>query len=466
MVYTAADTIAIDDEMIKGPLAMELAGLLGTHFDCDCGRRHCLPVRRFIHESGAVEHLPAVIQETVPDRTIRRVAVVADPRTWLVCGTRVYDILREAGLLVERVVVSDREQGGPVCDDATVADVRTSLGVLEPGVVVAVGSGVINDLCKWSSFDLGVPYVVVATAASMNGYAAANVAATIDGVKVLTEARPPVAVVAEPEIIVNAPSAMTTAGFGDTIAKYQSHADWRINHILLDEYYCGFCAGMINSLEPLFLERPEDIDEGNPHAIGGLFEALFWSGVAMTLVGTSAPASGGEHLLSHTLDMISDVRGRSHDLHGRQVGVGTIFSAALYERLLALENPTFSALPTTVDVEYWQHPGLIAAVKGQYDAKQARVEVVRQKMVSVEAWDTLRGSLATLTKPPDVIRDWLCRAGGAVTAEQIGCSRTALREALLHMHEMRKRFTIVDLAWMAGLLPAAVDDIIDEWLSG
>ena len=80
----------------------------------------------------------------------------------------------------EHVIVADREQGGPVCDDVTVAGLKATLGSLEPDMVVAVGSGVINDLCKWSSFDLGVPYVVVATAASMNGYAAANVAATID----------------------------------------------------------------------------------------------------------------------------------------------------------------------------------------------------------------------------------------------------------------------------------------------
>lgn len=445
---------------------MELTGLLGTEFACDCGRRHHLPVRRFVHESGAVERLPAVIEEVLSDKVALRSVIVADTRTWSVGGARVYEALREAGLHAEHVIVADREQGGPICDDVTVAGLKATLRTLGPDVVVAVGSGVINDLCKWSSFDLGVPYVVVATAASMNGYAAANVAATIDGVKVLTEARPPLAVLAEPQIITNAPSAMTTAGFGDTIAKYQSHADWRINHLLLDEYYCGFCAGMINSLEPLFLERPEDIREGNPRAVGGLFEALFWSGVAMTLVGTSAPASGGEHLLSHTLDMISDVQGRSHDLHGRQVGVGTIFSAALYERLLALDGPAFTSLPPTVDAGYWRRPGLIAAVNDQYHAKQVNVEAVRQRLAPLPAWDALRASLATVARPPGVVRDWLRRAGGAVTAEDIGCSRTVLREALLHMHEIRKRFTVVDLAWMAGVLPAAVDEIVDEWLSG
>ncbi len=447
-------------------LWMELAKLLGTRFDCDCGRTHELPIHEFLYESGAIERLPDVLRCSVPDKPLQRAAVVADVRTWAVCGDRVNDTLRNAGLDVARLIVPDRKQGGPVCDDVTSASVVSQLQAEQPDAVVAVGSGVINDLCKWASFKLGVPYVVVATAASMNGYAAANVAAKIEGVKVLVEARPPVAVVAEPDVIEKAPLEMTTAGFGDTIAKYQSNTDWLMNHLLLDEYYCDFCAGIVAGLEPLYLERPEDIKEGNPRAVGGLFAALFWSGVAMTVVGTSAPASGGEHLLSHTLDMASDVQGRPHDLHGRQVGVGTIFSAALYERLLALENPTPGALPNTVDPDYWRAPALVTAVKQQYEAKRPAVSAVARKMATEHTWDQLRARLLTESTPPAIVRDWLRRAGGATTAEEIACSRNALRDAALHMHEIRKRFTVVDLAWMVGILPGAVDEIIDQWLTG
>ena len=445
---------------------MELAKLLGTHFDCACGRSHALPVRRFLYESGAIARLPEVLCDSVGGKALQRIVVVADVRTWAVCGEKASDILGRAGLEMDRILVPDRQQGGPVCDAETRAALIGQVQSLRPDMVVAVGSGVINDLCKWSSFDLGLPYAVVATAASMNGYAAANVAAKIDGVKLLVEARPPVAVVAEPEVIESAPPVMTTAGFGDTIAKHQNLADWRMNHLLLDEYYCPFCAGIIGDLEPLYLERPEDIREGERRAVRGLFEALFWSGVAMTLVGTSAPASGGEHLLSHTLDMVSDVQGRPHDLHGRQVGLGTLFSAALYERLLAMEHPKLVALPDSVDADFWGTPALVAAVKQQYEAKQPAVCAVRRKLEARETWDRLRGHLATVSKPPATIQDWLRRAGGAVTATEIGCSRVALRAALLHMHEMRKRFTIVDLAWMVGILPAGIDEIIDAWLSG
>lgn len=442
---------------------MELRELLGHRFGCDCGREHDLAVRRFVYQTGTVDALGEVVSDSCGGSTGRRAAVVADVRTWEVCGTEVFDSLRREGTDPVEIIVSDSECDGPVCDDATSDLLRSRLHDARCQVVVAVGSGVINDLCKWSAFELGLPYFVVATAASMNGYAAANVAARIDGVKVLVEARPPQAVLAEPAVIEQAPREMTAAGFADTIAKYQSNADWAMNNLLFGEYHCDFCAGIVDGLEHLYLDRPEDIAEGKGAAIKGLFEALFWTGAAMTLVGTSAPASGGEHLLSHTLDMAADLRRRRHDLHGRQVGLGTLFSAALYERILARETPTLARLPAEVDRGFWPSRPVFAAVTRQYEAKQAGLKLAAESIAGVDVWDRLRARLVALTKSPATIQRWLRRAGGATTAADIGCSRAELVAAALHMHEIRTRLTVVDLAWLVGVLPDAADEIIDEW---
>lgn len=391
--------------------------------------------------------------------------VVADARTWEAAGRRAFAALDSTLGNAGEIVIADGQHGMPVCDDITFGTLLARLREANPGVLVAVGSGVVNDLCKWTSFELGIPYVVVATAASMNGYAAANVAATVAGVKVLIEARPPAAVVAEPDVIAAAPPEMISAGFGDTIAKYQSNTDWRMNHLLFGEYYCDFCAGIVAGLEPLYLDRPEDLKTKSAPAVEGLFAALFWSGVAMTLVGTSAPASGGEHLLSHTLDMIAHARGHRHDLHGRQVGVGTILSAALYERILRIESPTQHPLPPRIDAELWRGGPAAEAVAAQYEAKKASLEAAGRSLADGHAWDRLRNHLATLSRSPQTIADWLERAGAATSAAQIGCSRGQLKEAALHMHEIRKRFTVVDLAWLVGVLPDAIDEIIEQWLS-
>jgi len=444
---------------------MELSELLGRSFDCQCGRTHGVPVRRFVYEPGAVEALPEVVRLCAAPSKVRRCAVVADARTRNICGNAARSALERGGISVAEVLVPDSATGGPACDEATVGALIGQLRAADPDMVVAVGSGVINDLSKWSAFELGRSYVVVATAASMNGYAAANVAAKVAGVKVLVEARPPLAVLAEPAVIEQAPREMTAAGFGDTIAKYQSTADWVMNNLLFDEYYCGFCAGIISTLEPLYLTRPEDLRDGARGAVKGLFEALFFSGIAMTLVGTSAPASGGEHLLSHTLDMMADVQGQRHDLHGRQVGLGTILSAALYERILAMERPVFAEMPRAVDRDFWAVPAAVEAVAKQYEAKETHREQARRKIADAQTWDQLRARLAAQVKPARRIRKWLRQAGGATSFADVGCSRQRLRAAIMHMHEIRRRFTVVDLAWLVGVLPDATDDLIDEWLT-
>ena len=146
-----------------------------------------------------VDSLPEIVRDNA--RAPERMVVVADTRTWDIRGNRVQAVLKRAGFVVASALVPDRQGGGPVCDDATVRSLVEQLRGERPDLVVAVGSGVINDLSKWASFQLGIPYVVVATAASMNGYSSANVAPTIAGVKMLIEALPPVAVLAEPAVI-------------------------------------------------------------------------------------------------------------------------------------------------------------------------------------------------------------------------------------------------------------------------
>ena len=257
-------------------------------------------------------------------------------------------------------------------------------------MVAAVGSGVVNDLCKWASFKTEVPYCVVATAASMNGYAAANVAAKVDGVKVLVRARCPVAVVAEPGVIEGAPSAMTAAGFGDAIAKPFSTADWQINNLLLDEYYCQRCADMLSGMVEKLVSKRSGIREGDKTSIQFLFEVLFWQGAAMTLVGSSAPASGGEHLLSHTLDMFSDAKGWDHDLHGRQVGLGVVLAAGLYERVFDVDEPALVCLPAEIDSGFWGGGKISEAVARQYSDKRESIEVMRGKLACLGCWEIVK----------------------------------------------------------------------------
>jgi glycerol-1-phosphate dehydrogenase [NAD(P)+] len=184
----------------------------------------------------------------------------------------------------------------------------------------------------------------------------------------------------------------------------------------------------------------------------------------MTLAGSSAPASGGEHLLSHTLDMMAARDGVSHDLHGRQVGVGTVFSAALYERLMAMERLQPVPIPAGIDEAFWGSARLCRSVSEQWQEKKGELDKMGRLLSDPAKWEALKKQLLPVLRRPQKIKEWLTRAGAACTAEDISCPPERLRGALLHMHEIRRRCTVVDLAWVAGLMPRAADEIIEQWL--
>ena len=437
---------------------MNLDGLLDTTFDCECGQRHNVPIKHLIYSEEALERLPEILSSFVAGR---RIVLVADKRTWDIAGRSAEEVLERAGWSTKHIIVPDDDHGHPICNDITHDWLRDRLPLAD--IALAVGCGVINDLTKWIAFDHDLPYAVVATAATMNGFAAANVAPTLKGVKSLIRARPPLAVFAIPSLIVEAPFELTAAGLGDTLAKPVCTADWTFNHIYYDEYFCRYCSEMINTLEPYYFNHPQDIRNRDPAAIEALFNALLYSGIAMTIIGTPAPASGGEHLLSHTLDMMSSVDGVAHDLHGRQVGLGTLFASAMYDRIFQIDDPTWHAPPPDVDSPFWGP--LAESIRQQYEQKKPMLQSLCEKLTNNEMWRTFLAAGRDQVRSPDQIKNCLRTAGAAHTFEDIGCSRRRLRAAILHMHEIRKRPTVIDLAWILGILPGAADEIIDQWLT-
>ena len=490
--------------------------LFGATFACTCGRTHTIEPREVHYGDDALERLPEICARAagtagrapttataappagpaghpLPSRARgsegapRRVVVLEDVRTREVAGREAARVLAAARWQVRETIVPDppgphgdkpaprhaRDRASqpasrsgttlpvssPVCDDVTKAALE---GEIEgAALVVAVGSGVINDLGKWLAFDAGIPYVSFATAVSMTGYASANVAPTVAGVKTLVRARPPAAVVASPRILCEAPYELTASGLGDALAKIVSSTDWYLNHRLFGDFYCQRAVGLIGDSEPLYMDQPERLVSRNPAAVGALFETMLLVGVSMTMAGTSSPASGGEHLVSHALDMMSSVDAVAHDLHGRQVGVGTVLAAAVYERVLALESPRFADPGDDVDGRFWGP--LAGEVAEHYAEKRRRLGEAVAALSAPGAWNELRGRLASMVRPPSAVRECLCRGGAAQGAADIRCDRDRLLAAFRHAHEIRSRFTVLDLARLCGVLPGAYEEIVDRW---
>ena len=437
--------------------------LLGTTFTCACGREHTVPTRALHYHPDALDQLVPTI-ESLPG--IDHCLVVADARTDAAAGQLVTEKLAAGRARVERYLLPDQHGESPVADDRT----RDLFIAQAPAtdLYIAVGSGVINDLVKWVAYLQGKPYLCVATAASMNGYASANVAASIAGLKVLFHAAPCLAVFSTPQILADAPYILTASGLGDVLAKTVSSADWRLNNFLFGDYYCRFSVDLLKELEPVYLNNPEQIRAREPAALQALFEALFFSSVAMTITGTSSPASGGEHLISHTLDMLAGRDAGRHDLHGRQVGVASILMAALYEEVLAVDRPRFHAAPVQVHEAFWGT--LTPVVAGEYQKKLPRYQEVADRLSQPGVWNELRSLLRADLVPAAKLKHCLAAAGAAHRVEDIDDSGTPLTRSKFsavvgHANQMRERFTVLDLAILLGVFPGRVDTLVDRWLS-
>ncbi len=441
--------------------------LLGSSFQCECGKVHVVPTRRIVLEEEAYRRLPEVLEElSLPGD----VCVVADENTLEVLGRRVVRLLSEEGYGVQKAVVPSPAEGTVRADQATAEELVSSLPPVS--LLIAVGSGTINDLTKFAAYQKGVPYVVLPTAPSMNGYTSSIVALTVSGLKTTSEANPPVAVVADMDVLVESPMELIVSGLGDLVSKPVSTADWKLSEMVEGGYFCSVPVELVEEIEPRYRNDPAGIRLRRPEAIRGLTEGLLYSGISMVIAGSSSPASGGEHLISHTLDMQADLAGRVHGYHGSQVGIATLFTAALYEKVMQEEISSFDveALAAQEDTprqrlsdlkEYW---GPLAEVVGkEFSVKLRGKRGRRDRLMTIrKKWDEIGRELARFLRPWHEIKSVLREAGAPTGIRDIGVSLDQFRAAVLHAREMRRRYTVLDLAHDFGVLQRHLDGIIRE----
>lgn len=200
--------------------------------------------------------------------------------------------------------------------------------------LIAIGSGTIHDITRYCAYEKGLPFVSCPTAASVDGFCSSVAAMTWDGFKKTFEAVAPKIVIADLNIISKAPMFLTNSGFGDMIGKFIALADWKIAHILTNEYFCATIHDMTMDATKAVTESAKAIKEGDITAYKKLTYGLLMSGLAMQMLGNSRCASGAEHHISHLIEMQPEgLSVKSDALHGEKVGVGTLLACQEYHRL-------------------------------------------------------------------------------------------------------------------------------------
>ncbi len=402
---------------------------------------------------------------------------VVDETTWQVAGEQALADIRATGIQIERYTVEPGPgEVTPVADDTKVAALESVLRHGGYGAAVAVGAGTINDIVKTAADNLRMPYAVIATAPSMNGYTSAISALLSKGVKITRPCRPPVACLVDLGVMAGAPYRMIASGLGDLMSKPVSNADWRLAYRMLGAEYASRVMELIDAGACLLEGVAPLLPQRATGAVGRLSASLCISGMAMALAGSSAPASGGEHLVSHYLDMTHFAWGEPHDFHGCQVGVGTIATAALYENLAALS-------PADIDIRarVGRHPDwnrYERLVRERYGSladaviDQARLahpapgELRRRLELLRNEWTDILADVSRTLRPTQALIDELKSADCPATFPEIGVTRERAHRALTCSKDIRDRYTILHLTADLGLLEPWSRLVLDRHFTG
>ncbi|MFB6135129.1 MAG: NAD(P)-dependent glycerol-1-phosphate dehydrogenase [Halobacteriaceae archaeon] len=246
--------------------------------------------------------------------------VVTSPTPNAVVGERLVADFEAAGLAPETAVVEEASF------DA-VTRVIEAAEAAEAGFLVAVGGGKAIDIAKMASDELDRGFVSVPTAASHDGIVSGRSSVPEGDTRHSVAAEPPVAVVADTRVLADAPWDLTTAGCADIISNYTAVKDWRLADRLQDVEYSEYAAALAEMTAELLVADAGSIRPGLEESAWVVVKALVSSGVAMSIAGSSRPASGAEHLFSHQLDRIAPGKA----LHGHQVGVGAVMIEYLHD---------------------------------------------------------------------------------------------------------------------------------------
>ena len=375
----------------------------------------------------------------------RRLAVISDPATSQVLGARV-----EAALKTRHDIASLVLPANPHADDATVARLRAAAGAVD--AFIAIGSGTINDLTKYVSALEGRPYAVFATAPSMNGYVSQTASITVGGHKSTLPATPPVGAFFDLGVLSAAPKRLIRAGLGDSICRTTAQADWLLSHLVIGTPYREAPFDLLLQDELQLLAQAADLIGGGIEAMRSLTRTLVLSGFGTAIVGSSAPASQAEHLVSHYIDMLAPA-GRPLVFHGEQVGVTTLSIARLQHAMLQ-ERPILRADGETESAIRDRYgPALADSVLEEFAHKRMdrrRAEELNDMLAS--SWSAIVDRIASVLLPTASIEAALRAVGAPLSAADVHLDRAFYESALLHGREIRNRFTVLDLAAGSGRL--------------
>lgn len=441
----------------------EMAGLT---FPCSCGKTHSID----INSVRIGNNILSDIVDSLKSLPSGNVLFIADSMTYEVGGRQVESLLSR-DFSLEKVIFTNLHLHP---DEAAMEQLRAAMNPNITAIVV-VGSGTLNDLARYLSYETKVPYIVVCTAPSMDGYASMVSPLITKGVKVTYSAVYPYCIIADIALMKEAPFHMLHAGFGDIVGKYSALAEWKLAHIINDEYYCEITAELVEKAVEQCVSSASGIMKRAPESIRSIIEGLILSGMCIGMIGNSRPASGEEHRLSHTWEMLGLMRGEESHLHGNQVGIATEIILRIYQYLATIDIHQVHAVGKfrSFTREKWENnikqlfgniaPRIIEQKLPDMNFEETAREAAALNIV--KKWDQLKESVFSAVPSPDSYRQMMEAAGCDLTPADLKLDRDSFRLCLLTSKDIRQRFGLFQLLEDIGILDEVAEMITASYYS-
>ncbi len=399
---------------------------------CSCGKTHSCEIKKVLISEGALNGiLPCVGERS-------HVIVVADENTYQTCGDKVCDLLSaklETKLIYKR-------SGLLVPDETAVAELYALVSE-KTDLILGIGSGVIQDICKYVSFNVSLPYGIIATAPSMDGYASGGAAMIMNNMKVTYTAHVPEFIIGDVNVLKTAPTELIQSGYGDILGKYSCLNDWRLSAVVNGEYFCDEIYGLTFDMMIKTRGLGKALLEREPAAIQTLTEALVGVGIAMALAGNSRPASGSEHHLSHFFEIVGILNGEPYFLHGIDVLYSAVCTAELRKKLLSVEIPEKAS---DFDRTSWEE-NIRKIYTGAADGVielQDKVGRYQREDVAVyrEKWDEIKAVLSEAPTKEEML-GYVSDIGLDFAQFEERYGREKLENAIWFAKDLKDRYTVL-----------------------
>lgn len=433
---------------------------LNKTFSCSCNKEHLAPIKFISIDENALRYL----KELLSENDLHKSFLIFDKTTFSIAGEKVYSTMEEASLRYTGHILSGEK---PVPDENAIGDILIHFDS-ECDHIIAVGSGTVNDLSRFISYRLRLPYMIIATAPSMDGFASTVAPLIVNHMKTTYEAHAPFAILGDTGILREAPMKMLAAGIGDILGKYSSLCEWQISHIVTEEYYCPEIVKLVRHSIEVVVANISSAGQREPAAVKSIMEALVLSGIAMSFAKNSRPASGSEHHLAHYWEMLALFQGEEPFLHGTEVGIGTIAVLKAFE-LLRNKEIDFAAAKEKAagfSADEWNsfiESAYLKASEAVIDlekktGKNAPANVLPRIDMLKANWHTLQ-KLASSLPPADEVSSYLSLLGAPVNPMSIGIEKAAFMNSFMIAKDLRNRYGLLQILFDLGLTQEIAEQV-------